>query len=354
MPLKLHLHDNGIWYVFGTVTVWRDGEPHSINVRKSTRTRNQDEADGIRRGIENAEAERNITGREPALTFVQAAARYLKQGGEDRFIEKTRAHLGSYRIDAITQQILDDAAFRAYPSASSATRRRQFYAPALAVLRANGISAPFRRPPDAQKRTVFFRPDQAINALGRLMDSRWPNPWTPALFTFLFGQGTRVGETLAIDGRNDISLSNRYAILRDTKSGKERMVWLVPRVIAALTNVPNLGKPGPLFLRYDGRPYADREDRGHKFGAWTRAVQEIGLDPGEYTPHTTRHSWATWFYAQTKDVVRLKAEGGWDSDEWERYVKLANPGLGASALHYGFDFSEKPQSGALSTMAILK
>ena len=338
MPLEIHLHDNGIWYVRGTVAVWRSGKPHSIEIRRSTKVRDRAQAEAIKRQIENEVAERNITGREPALTFSQAAARYVTQGGEERFLAKPRAHLGALRIDQITQQHIDDAAVKAYPN-STATRRRQFYAPVLAVLSANGIGTRFKRPADGQKRTVFLRPEQADHALRAMLDVRWPNPWSPALATFLFGQGSRVGETLAIDGRDDISLPDRYAILRDTKNGKERMVTLCRRTIAAVSTIPNLGHKGPLFLRYDGRPYAAREDRGYRLLFWETAVKAIGLDPRVYTPHVARHSWATWFYSQTRDVVRLKAEGGWESGEWERYVKLAAPSLGEAAKRVGFDFT---------------
>lgn len=341
MPLKLEHHDNGFWYVRGTVSVWKNGRPHSVPVNRSTKTRDEAQAGGILRQIEIEVAERNITGREPALSFSAAAARYVKLGGEERFLAKPLAHLGTYPIDQITQQILDDAALKAYPAAASATRRRQFYSPVIAVLRSSGVAAQLKRAADGQKRTIFMRPEEAERILKLIVsNARYPNPWSPALATFLFGQGSRVGETLAIDGKRDISLPDRYAILRDTKNGNERMVNLCPRVIAALTTVPNLGQSGPLFLRYDGRPYVEREDRGYSLKFWTNAVTTAGYDAKVYTPHTMRHSWATWFYSQTKDVVRLKAEGGWESSEWERYVKLAAPTIGKAAARIGFDFRE--------------
>lgn len=263
----------------------------------------------------------------------------MNQGGEARFLDAPKARLGGLRIDQITQQTLDDEANKAYPL-NTATRRRQFYAPVIAVLKSAGIGTVFRRPPDTSQRTLFLWPQKAVQLVDRIMDSRWPNPWAPALATFLFGQGSRVGETLAIDGRDDISLEGRYAILRDTKNGRERMVTLCSRTIAAVSTIPNLGQRGPLFLRYDGRPYSEREDRGHRFRFWSRAATELDLNPHDYTPHVARHSWATWFYSQTKDVVRLVKEGGWESDEWKRYVKLAVPTMGAQAITLGFDFRE--------------
>jgi integrase len=343
MSLELKLHTNGYWYVNGTVTVWLNGRPVAKEVRnKSTKTKDRNQADSIRRQIENSVAEQNITGREPASTFNAAADRYVTNGGEQRFLAKPRAAFGRIRIDEITQEMLDDEGIKAYPN-NTATRRRQFHGPVIAVLHGNGIKVQFDRPTDSPKRTYFLRPDQAVAAINRVIHSRTPNPWTPAFVSFLFGQGSRVSETLAVDGKNDISLFEGYAILRDTKNGRERMVTLCPRTINALKAVPNLGQPGPLFRRYDGVPYTpidDDDPRGRQFGWWKRAITEIGLDPSLYTPHTARHSWATWFYSQTKDVVRLKAEGGWESDEWTRYVKLAVPRIGTDAQNLGFDFRE--------------
>lgn len=349
MPLQLKQAENGYWYVVGTITVWKNGQSDTVELRKSTRTRNKDEADGIRRQIENEAAERNITGKEPAITFREAAERYEKNGGEKRFLAKPIDHLGSKRIDAITQQMIDDAGAKIYQN--SATRRRQFHAPVIAVLRANGIRDSFQRPQDGSKRTYFMSPKEAVALIEAISASRYVNPWSPALITFLFGQGARVSEALAVDGREDVSLDHKYAILRDPKNGKQRSVTLCPRVVAALSTIPNIGQRGPLFMRYDGRPYSEREARGYRFKFWERAVKEIGLDTAKFTPHTARHSWGTWFYSQTKDVVRLRKEGGWLSDEWERYVQTSNDSLGDEAYALGFRWVQREHSqdrGALA------
>lgn len=353
MPLELKLHRNGIWYISGTVTVWRDGRDHSIEVRRSTKVRDQRQADAIKRQIENEVAERNISGKEPSITFRQAAKKYVDNGGEDRFLKAQSVdgsivrpfklhhrfdEIANLTVDSIDQDIIDREGTKAYTNSS--TRRRQFHGPVIAVLKTSGIKRSWDRPSDGEKRTHFMLPDQAIALVEKISASRYPNPWAPALATFLFGQGSRVGETLAIDGKSDISLEHKYAMLRDTKNGKERMVNLCPRVIAACSILPNIGQNGPLFLRYDGRPYEDRDNRGYKLKFWGRAVGEMGLEQDIYTPHVARHSWATWFYSQTKDVVRLKAEGGWESNEWERYVKLANPSIGRLAAKLGFKFLE--------------
>lgn len=342
MPLEIKRHANGIFYVLGTVVVWRDGQSHSVEVRKSTKTRDADQADAIKRQIENQVAERNISNKEPALTFEEAVKVYLRKGGSDRFLDKPKKAFGKLRIDQITQAMIDDRGIVEY--ANPTTRRRQYHTPIIAVLRANGLRPIIERPKGGKERTFFLSPDQAVDCISKITASRYPNPWTPALFTFLFGQGSRVGETLQIDGKSDISLDHKYAILRDTKNGKERMVTLCPRVIAACSTLPNLGQRGPLFLRYDGRPYEARDERGYKFTAWTRAISEMQLSASDFTPHITRHSWATWFYSRTLDVTRLKKEGGWESGQWERYVKLANRSIGQRAAALGFIGGEENEA----------
>ena len=33
----------------------------------------------------------------------------------------------------------------------------------------------------------------------------------------------------------------------------------------------------------------------------------------DFSPHTCRHTWATWHYAKYKDLQKLMDEGGWSS-----------------------------------------
>jgi len=336
--LRLKQNKYGIWQVTGTITVWRDGQPDTRSVRRSARTRNKTEAEGIRRQIENEAAERNITNKEPTETFQTAAKRYIEQGGERRFLNKIMDAFGHISLDRFDRTLAHDISRELYPNAKPDTIRRQCYTPLIAVL--NNADHPHNiKPPKSKggKRTHFFTPKQADSFIKAIAGSRYPNPWTPALVTFLFAQGSRVGETIGVQG-TDVNLSSRYAILRDTKNNEERMVYLTNRTCAAIQHIPNLGMQGPLFLRYDGRPYEVDENRGVKINhTWNRALDDVGLDR-KLTPHTARHSWATWYYGQTKDVTGLRDEGGWKSAEWQRYVKFYNAELGEQARKYGFIF----------------
>lgn len=56
--------------------------------------------------------------------------------------------------------------------------------------------------------------------------------------------------------------------------------------------------------------------------AFAGARRRAGLD-ASVTPHVLRHTWATWFYGLSRDVMLLKHEGGWKSLRMvERYTHL--------------------------------
>ncbi|MEF2073539.1 tyrosine-type recombinase/integrase [Consotaella aegiceratis] len=273
----------------------------------------------------------------PDMPLSHALSAYLDAGHDTRFLTKILDHFGETTLGAIDNAAMARAAAAIYPGRQPATVRRQLYVPVNAII--NFVrDEKLRAPKGGGARTYFVMPslaDEIIQA-----STTQPSQWLPALITFLFGQGTRAGETFAIDARDDLSLDGHWVVLRDTKNGQERRVTLQHRVVAALSILPNIGKPGPLFRRFDGQPFTERTGRGGQVRtAFARAVTEAGADPKIITPHVCRHSWATWFYSQTKDTLRLKEEGGWLSNEHQRYVKLGTPEIGQEALICGWEFS---------------
>lgn len=278
---------------------------------------------------------------EKGLTFRQAMKLYHEVKPNARFLEPLDRFFGSCLVKDITNAEMRRAANALYPSCSPATVRRQLYTPVKAILNHAAeedlCAAPrLKAPAGGKRRTDFLLPDQADALLTALTSES--NGFLAPLVTFLLGQGCRMGETLTLDG-TDVSLANRMAILRDTKNGEERRVTLIPRVLAALSTLPTIGVPGPVFRRLDGYPFRAGKDNGGQISKpFSRAAKAAGLDPARFTPHVCRHSWATWFYAQTRDVLRLQNEGGWKSGEWQRYTKMGTSELGESALQAGWDF----------------
>lgn len=276
------------------------------------------------------------------LTVAAAITIYENAGGDTRFLPAIKRHLGSLPVSEINNAAMRRAANTIYPGRSPATIRRQLYTPMKAIINCaadDDLCPPARlkSPQGGNKRIQFFTPEQAEVVLQYLAGEE--NQYLPALVTALFGQGMRMGEALNLDA-SDVNLAHRYAILRDTKNGEERMISLIPRVVAAWSRLPTLDKPGPLFRRIDGTPFPTGTNRGGQIKKpFVRAVKAAGLDPATYTPHVCRHSWATWYYDQTKDVLRLKAEGGWKSEEYQRYTKLNAGGIGQFALECGWEFT---------------
>lgn len=332
-------HGSRNWYIRGTVIIWENGKPRPVPIDQSARTTDYGEACAIAEQISAQVKRQNITGEKPMPYFGQWVEEYIQDGGEIRFLEKVLDFYEFTPADKVTDDVILRDGNLAYPGRAAATIRRQWDTPIRAVIRHN--TQPRRRKVTDNQRTHFFRPQAIEKIIRSYSTGRYATDlWGPALITFLVGQGARVGEALAIDAQNDVFLDQGLVLLRNTKNGHERRLTLIPRVTAALSVLPNLNEPGPLFRRWDGKPFAEKINRGGQIRTrFQRCVKQVGLDPKIYTPHVCRHTWATWFYSQTKDEKRLRDEGGWRSDQYQRYVQLSSPKLGEEArnMNWAFD-----------------
>lgn len=318
------------WYARGTV--------NGVRVERSTGETSKPKArEKLSEILKEVEAQATPEAKDwRDITFAAAMIAYVDNGRDDRFLDKLLEHFQETRLGAIDNAAMARASNSLYPGRAPATVRRQLYVPVNAII--NFVKdEKLRAPKGGGARTMFVMPglaDKIIQA-----STTQTSPWLPALITFLFGQGSRAGETFAIDGRDDIDLDGKWVMLRDPKNGHERRVTLQPRVIAALSQLPNIGEPGPLFRRFDGKEFAEKKGRGGQVRtAFARAVSLAGGDATIITPHICRHSWATWFYSQTKDTLRLKEEGGWLSNEYQRYVKIGTADIGTEAFAKGWNF----------------
>lgn len=269
------------------------------------------------------------------MTFAAAVSAYVDGGHDKRFLDKLLEHFQTCPLAGIDNATMARAANALYPGRSPATIRRQLYVPVSAII--NFVKDDkLRAPKGGGQRTIFMTPEEAERLIRTATTQ--PSKYLAPLITFLIGQGTRMGETLAIDGR-DVNLSARYAILRDTKNGEERTLRLIPRVVAALSLLPTIGEKGPLFRRLDGKQFKERKRRGGQVrNPFRYAVEQAGLSD-EVTPHVCRHTWATWHYAVNRDPLLLKSQGGWKSNEYQRYVKSAPAGLKEAIERHGWDFA---------------
>ncbi len=129
-----------------------------------------------------------------------------------------------------------------------------------------------------------------------------------------------------------------------TKSGRRRVIELVPGAVAALEAVGH--RTGRVFLSPLRAPYAPSDESGGQIKtAWATAWRRAGL-PGvtvtrrrkdrkapvvafrpESGPHVLRKTWACWHYALHHDPMKLRDAGGWSTVVLvERYARVMPAG----------------------------
>ena len=341
MPLYLWKRKDGrspYWYVRGTVTVWRDGRKCSESIKQeSCGTADRAEAEAILTQVAARYQRGNIENRDAPATFSDLVNSYLDAGKSDRYLLPIVRALGDLEVHQLSQARIDAEGRKAYPHVQPATLRRQWHGVINAVLHHGGISLRLKLPAKSKSTTRYCTPKEAEAIIHACASSRYRDPWKPALAETLFGTGCRAGEAMDLDARRDVSLEYGTMTFRDTKNGSQRTVTLAPRTIAALARLPNINKPGPLFRRPKGRLYAEKNHvGGHQLRFLRAAADRVGVT---FNPHMTRHSFATWFYCQTKDTLRLRQRCGWNTpSQVDRYTHLAPDQVGLDAVQLGWDF----------------
>lgn len=339
MPLKLKRRA-GVWYVRGTVA--------GQGCYESTGTAERGRAEAYRAKREKELWDRSVFGERATVTFGEAVESYLRYNplarNDRAHVDKLLTHFDGVALRKIDQRAVDLAIGRLHPTSAPATVIRSLITPLTAILThaaaRQWCDRPrFQRPTQPKTATAFLTPAEALALLDAAADHLRP------LLHFLLCTGARLSEALDLEWA-DVHLADRLVVLRDTKNGRDRRAALPEAAMIALANLPD--RTGHVFRRQDGQPYADRERQsgGQISTAWRTACERAGLvtgiDPGAtlpanrlhgprstlsyrlgLSPHDLRHTWATWFYAASKDLLLLKVEGDWSSVSMvERYAHL--------------------------------
>jgi integrase len=299
----------------GASPFWRvRGSYLGIYVDRSTKATDRATARKVLKKIED-DIERGLFQKPVGPTFADAAFRYVRDGHEDRFIEKLRQHFGDMPLSAIDRKAIEDAAFALYPNAKPATRNRQVFTPMSAILRHADVDIRLKRPEGANgvQREFYLQPEQAEAIIIAATESR---PEFGVFLTFLLYTGLRLSEALIVKC-DDLEMKHATAFAGKTKNGEPRRVHLPPPLVAALANHPDgLERRGRLF-RYAkcGRIYTWLDE----------AAEAAGVHiPDGVAFHAFRHTWGHWMrkYAGL-DTTGLVATGAWKSHDAARRYEHA-------------------------------
>ena len=296
----------------------------------------------------------------PSMPFYEAARLYAEEGYDARFLPRIMKHLGpTVTIDDIDDVKIAEIGAALYPQGAPDTKRRQVKVPIMAVCRwARGER---RKPSTDRPRIRWLTSEEAerlIDAAAQLSLPRHSEPerFTLAKIAFLLGTGCRAGECFAADVSDWNPATGEWWIpAQEAGAGKTmrsaRWALVAPRAVELMGDLPLHGRA---FRTPYGQPIVLRKNGGGQMAAaFEKARIAAGLGPDE-TPHVLRHTWATWRYAQTGDLLGLMRRGGWaKADTAARYTHLAPLDLAERLDAHGWDLRE-PRSCPQPALCVVK
>jgi len=274
------------------------------------------------------------------ISFAKAAQLYQANGGEARFLPKLIRYFGhDIPVEEIDEAVISKAGIDLYPDAQLDTVRRQVRVPIRAI---QNFVAGRRRQKSADNRRVrWITPEEAerlihVASNPASVGLRDPRLETLRKIAFMLGTGAGPGETMSLDGWGWNSTTREWWLSGTKTVYRPRFLVLPQRTIDLVGEISTMGLA---FRAPNGQPYKIQPNRGAQMAVAFRKVRDgAGLGP-DVVPYTLRHTWATWFYAQTKDWAALLDQGGWGrSDTANRYRKIAPEDLGNRLLAHGWDF----------------
>jgi integrase len=344
MPIR-KVRRGRIWYLRGTVRGQR--------VYETAGTDQEAAAEAIRIKRESELLNRSVFGAAASRSFAEAALSYLESrtGLSDRdeaYLLRIVEHFGPGRLLAtVTNDAIEQAIAKLCPEGGPAYVNRSIVTPIAAVLHHASERGWMewrrikrRRSPRGKTRWLSRQEAEAL--------IKACSPHLRAVVVFMLYTGARLGEALTLEWRN-IDLQKRRVVFVDTKNGDSRGVPLHARAFEVLANLPGK-REGRVFRRPDGEVYAQKTDGGGQVKtAFRAACRRAGLAvqvgtrklpngcqkpvwKAMVTPHDLRHTWATWLYAECRDLRALMELGGWRTISMVARYAHVNPDHLAPAI----------------------
>jgi len=292
MPLTLYWR-GGVYHYRGTVGP-RGKRKH---MRGSCYTSEKDIATRQIAELEANYWKGNFDGPGAVLTFRQAAAIYRGAGKPDDFLTPIENHFKDTLVKDISKGAIQMMARELYPNCTAASQNRLGITPAQAVINFcadSELCSPIKVP--------RFKEDKKVKIPATLA-------WVEAFMTeasdhlgafalFMYLTGARPGEAIDLQW-DDVDLTERTALIRETKQSKERVSNLPAPLVAALANLP----------RVEGRGVFVYKSNDDLDSAWDAAIERAKIK--RLTPHCCRHGFATDLLRRGVDVITVAWLGGW-------------------------------------------
>lgn len=335
MPLRVSLDPKRSpnYRIRGTVCGERVDESSGVAGKR--------EAEKIAERLSSEIRQRHIDGpRAPEkaeLTFAGAVLNFIqdptKSEGSKRFLSELLRHFGTRPLSEIDQPALDAYIRTRHADQAPATVQRQTITPLCAVLRHAGLVPIFRRPKISNGRLRYLTEDEA----DRLIAAAAPH--LKPLITFCIHTGARMGEALSLEW-SEVDLKQRRVAFVDTKNGASRGVPLNVPAWHALVEMtyPGMNKgeriterSGRVFRTHRGDAYPLHDVGGGQIKTgWAAACRRASIDGA--TPHTMRHTFASWLVMKGVHPQAVSNLMGHKSPNMVARYSHLSPGHLASAV----------------------
>ncbi|SHF56926.1 Phage integrase family protein [Litoreibacter ascidiaceicola] len=315
MALKLQKRGNTrFYYAVGTV----GGQ----TIRKSLKTDNRAIAEEAKAVLEAKLYKDQIYGRGHRTTFGDAAALYLKQRPNARFVGPIVKLFGDQLIANILPIHIREAADTLLPNAKGSTKNRQVIGTARAIINhaaQMGLCDPIKVPhfPVEKPRRRAVDPDWILKFRRAARDRGLPH--LASLCLFMFETGARISEVTRLK-RSDIDLERRSADLGTTKNGEDGIAFFSETLAREISHL----KPKHAHL-------FGYKNKSGVHGIWKSVCEDAEID--YVPPHQAgRHSLATALNRMGWSANDIAQAGRWKSVRLvqETYIHADQKGRAAA------------------------
>ncbi|HUO43534.1 MAG TPA: site-specific integrase [Burkholderiales bacterium] len=305
--------------------------PNGQRIRKSTGTKNPNEALALLAKIKVESFRDANFGIKAKRTWQEAVVRYLVIKSNLRRVDEVKRsfkrlhpYLGHLTLDRINGDVIWGLIEREVKRGMSPSTVNRQLALVRALLRM------------ARDEWQWLSTIPKIRMLeGEVARDRWITkeeaqrlidacpPHLAALVRFALATGCRASEIAGLEW-NRVDLQRKTAWLNHTKNGTPRGVPLNRDAVAVLEE--QRGKHERFCFVFRGQPIRWQLSNS----GWETAIKKAGIEDLRF--HDLRHTWASWHRQAGTTCDELKDLGGWKTRSMvDRYAKFATENLATAA-----------------------